>query len=298
MKKPVSFTTNNGNSFLYSPFRNQLLLSHPIIRHLFDLDGSGTNLKNYIESYRSGQPFYTPEKYQFTFEELEYQWKKYRFLKKNHFFKSPRPINLNGHLSASRVEKDLKKIQQVIFETTEECNLSCTYCTYSKFYINKERDNKKFDISGAKRALEHILAIRDKNSRQLMISFYGGEPLKNFNFIKEITEFLKSGYGEQYSFKFNISSNGLLLSKHAGFLVENDFEISVSLDGDEAANSFRLISGNKPSHGLVIKNLDYIKDQYPEFFERRVSFLTVLHNRNSFSGVHEYFKKRYGKVPL
>ena len=138
MKKTVSFSTKNGNSFIYSPFRNQLLLCHPLIRHLFELETSGTNLKNYIDFLPASQALVTSQLYRFSYDELVYQWGKYRFLKRNHFFKTPRPINLNGRLSPSRVAGDLRKIQQVIFETTEECNLSCTYCTYSKFYINKD----------------------------------------------------------------------------------------------------------------------------------------------------------------
>jgi len=298
MKKAVIFKTSKGNLFLYSPFRNQFLLCHPLIGHLFELNESGTDLKQYVHTFQPGQEIEIPEYGPFPYNELIYQWNKFRFLKKNRFFQIPRNINLNGRLLPSRVSKNISRIQQVIFETTEDCNLSCTYCTYSKFYINKERGKRKFNPADARKALDHMLSLRDKDASQLTISFYGGEPLKNVRFIREIVDYLTNKYGDRYNFRFTMSSNGLLLSKYAGFLTSNNFEISVSLDGDEVGNSFRLLPNKQSSFDLVINNLDFIKENFPDYFEKNISFLTVLHNKNSFSGVHAFFKNKYGKTPL
>ncbi|MEI7661259.1 MAG: radical SAM peptide maturase [Bacteroidota bacterium] len=298
MKKPVSFSTSSGHSFLYSPFRNKILLCHPAIIHLYELDIAGVDLKQYIDLIKTGQQSIHLKEYKLTSDELLYQWKKYRFLKRKRFFKIPKPINLEGRLASSHIAGNLTGIQQVIFETTEECNLSCTYCTYSKFYINKERGNRKFDPAAAKTALNHLLSLRDKKSDQLTVSFYGGEPLRNFSFIREIVDFLNTSYGNDFSFKYTMSSNGLLLSKYAKFLAAHNFAVSVSLDGDETGNSFRLLPNNRSSHELVTKNLDYIKNHYPGYFDRCISFLTVLHKRNNFSAVQDYFRERYGKTTL
>jgi uncharacterized protein len=266
MKKAVSFKTSKGNLFLYSPFRNQVLLCHPLLWHLFELNAAGTDLKQYVGSFKSSREIVIPEYGRFTYNELVYQLNKFRFLKRNRFFQTPRNVNLNGRLLPSRVAKNITKIQQVIFETTEDCNLSCTYCTYSKFYINKDRGTRKFNATDAKNALDHVLALRDKDASKLTISFYGGEPLKNMRFIKGIVEYVTNTFSDRYTFKFTMSSNGLLLSKYAGFLASNNFEVSVSLDGDEVGNSFRLLPNNKSSFDLVIKNLDFVKEHYPEYF--------------------------------
>jgi len=273
-------------------------LCHPILIHLFNQETSGTNLKEYIDSYRPGKGIVLPGGFRFPFKELLYQWKKYRFLKRNRFFKIPVPINLNGRVFPETIAASLPKIKQVIFETTEDCNLSCTYCTYSRFYINKERGRRKMSTADAVTTLKHVLSVRDKDADDLIVSFYGGEPLKNIRFIKEVVAFLKESYGDRYTFKFTMTSNGLLLSKHADFLEANNFDVSVSLDGDAKANSFRLLPGKQPSYDRVIRNLDFIKDRYPDYFNQKISFLTVLHNRNSFAEVHDFFKKMYGKTPL
>ena len=298
MKRTVSFRTSNGNIFLYSPFKKQFLLCHPIIRHLFELECSGSDVGAFIDSLRPAGVLDIPDYGRFSYQELSYQWKKYCFLKKHHFFHSPKKRNLNGRMNPSRVTENLATINQVIFETTEECNLSCTYCTYSKFYSNKDRQRRKFNPVDARKTLDHLLAIRDNCAGKLIISFYGGEPLKNIRFIREIVEYLTVTYSNRHTFKFTMSSNGLLLAKYAEFLSSNQFEISVSLDGDEDGNSFRLLPNHRSSYNLVIKNLDFIRDNYPEYFEKNISFLTVLHNRNSYNEVQKFFKQKYSKTAL
>jgi len=197
------------------------------------------------------------------------------------------------------VRKNIASVKQIISEVTEDCNLNCTYCTYSKFYINKKRSDRYLSFKDAEFSLKKLIEIRTPSpDNQLIISFYGGEPLKNFQFIKSVVEFTRNYPKEQGSFRFSLSSNGLLLKKYIRFLVENDFEISISLDGDDSANSFRVTKNDKPSYDIVTTNLDFVRDQYPGYFEKNVNFLTVLHHRNNFESVHDFFNERYGKIPM
>ena len=297
MKKTLTFKTLRGNNYLYSPAKNQFLLCHPIIPFLFLFERNGGDIDAWISSVQKNIIDLPPYGL-FPLTEIRHQRKKYRFLKKHHYFDSPPEINLNSKLSPERIIDNITTIKQVIFETTEDCNLSCTYCTYSKFYINKQRGKKKFNIPDAKKTLEYILNKRNPDHKELMISFYGGEPLKNFPFIKEIVEFLESGYKPTFSFKYNLTTNGLLLNRYASFLSKYSFDISISLDGDEKANSFRRLKNDKPSFTHVIRNTDYLKANYPEYFDEKVSFITVLHNKNSQAEVHRFFQSRYGKVPM
>ncbi|MCK9422547.1 MAG: radical SAM peptide maturase [Bacteroidales bacterium] len=297
MKKTLSFKTSKGNNYLYNPVRNQFILCHPIVLHLFEFETDGDS-NAWLKSMHEKKRFTLPGYGTFGYSEIHYQWKKYRFLKRNHFFDSYNSINLNGRLFSSRIKENITTIRQVIFESTEDCNLSCSYCTYSKFYINKERGKRKFDIENAKRALTYILEKRKPEHKELMVSFYGGEPLKNFRFIKDVVEFLETGYNHQFSFKFNLTTNGLLLDRYAEFLSGYSFEISISLDGDENANIFRVHKNNKPSFNRVISNTDYLRVNYPDYFDKKVSFISVLHNKNPQTEVYEFFRLRYGKIPM
>ncbi|NQV03722.1 MAG: radical SAM peptide maturase [Bacteroidia bacterium] len=298
MINAVFFTSSKGNHYLYSPYRNQLRLCHPLVSYLFSLEKKGANLAQWVSAVRKKGSITIKSVGTFSSSEVIYQHEKYRFLKRNGFLKPSRNINIEGRLKASDVKKNIASVKQVIFEVTEDCNFNCTYCTYSKFYINKERHNSYLSFENVRHILTELISRRTPSpSNHLIVSFYGGEPLKNFKFIKSVVDFTSNYPKDQISFTYSLSSNGLLLKKYISFMVKHAFDLSISLDGDEVANSFRVMKNNKPSFDIVIKHLDYVRTNYPEYFEKSVSFLTVLHNRNSFKSVYEFFQKRYGKIP-
>lgn len=298
MKNAVFFTSGKGNRYLYSPYRNQLQLCHPITGHLFSLEKKGVNLSRWVASVRTAGTLSLNGSGTFSYAEVKYQLEKYRFLKRNDVLKPARDINIDGRLKPSEVAKNLTTVKQLIFEVTEDCNLDCTYCTYSKFYINKERHDSYLTFENVRHSLSDLIARRAASpSNHLFISFYGGEPLKNFKFIEDVVTYTKQFPRDQISFTFSLTSNGLLLKRYIRFLVEHQFELSVSLDGDEVANSFRVTRNNKPSFEIITRNLAYIREQYPDYFDKKISFLTVLHNRNSIQSVYDFFQEHYGKVP-
>jgi uncharacterized protein len=299
MKNTISFSTGNGNVYLYSPFRNQLLLCHPLIPLFYQADKESAALNQLIASNTKNKKFSFNGSATYPASEARIQLSRYRFLKKHGYFKPVESINLDGRLTPTKINENLSTIKQVIFETTEDCNLDCVYCIYSKFYINKERGKREFNFDQARRMLELILSLRSvEPGTDLIISFYGGEPLKNFKFIKQIVNFCQSPEYKQVNFRYTMSSNGLLLAKYAGFLAEHQMEVSISLDGDSRGNQFRVLKNNKSSYDLVIKNIDAVKEKYPDYFDKHITFLTVLHNQNSYGSVTSFFRERYNKIPL
>jgi uncharacterized protein len=298
MKNTITFTTAKGNIFLYSPFRKQFLLIHPLIRHLYQMEKSGVHLPGYIDQVRSDGKTEIKGFDTFSYDEVRQQYSKYRFLQKQHFLAPVNRPNLGGILSPARIEENIGKLQQVILETTEECNLACTYCTYSKFYINTERGRQKMNFEKARQILELVLSKRNLPANpELIISFYGGEPLKNFALISEVIHFLNTYSGPKPVLKFSMSSNGLLLAKYMDFLAANDVEVAISLDGDKKGNSFRVLKNEESSYDLVIQNLERVQNKYPDYFDRKITFLTVLHSRNSYKSTYAFFMKKFKKIP-
>ncbi len=94
-----------------------------------------------------------------------------------------------------------------------------------------------------------------------------------------------------------MTTNGILLDKHIDFLANNDIMITVSLDGNENHNSYRLDSYGKSSFPQLYQNLKVIKDMYPEYFKRKVTFNAVLHDRNSVAEICEFFEAEYNVIP-
>ena len=77
----------------------------------------------------------------------------------------------------------------------------------------------------------------------------------------------------------------------AKFLVEHDFDVSISLDGSkEEHNASRKFKNGEGSFDVVIQNLKTMMEKYPEFEKRRISILTTVNPYMDLGCVLDYFK--------
>jgi uncharacterized protein len=130
------------------------------------------------------------------------------------------------------------------------------------------------------------------------ISFYGGEPLLNFNFIEQLISYIENNLkNSNRLFAYSMTTNAILLPKYIEDLVNKNFKLLISLDGDEQASSYRVYHDGKPVFKQVYDAVKSAKERYPDFFETNVSFNAVLHNRNSIEGIVDFFKANFGKTP-
>ena len=141
---------------------------------------------------------------------------------------------------------------------------------------------------------------RNTSAKSFMyISFYGGEPLMNFNFIKEIVNYVEHHLDcPRKKFIFSMTTNAILLHKYMDFLVEHDFNILVSLDGNEKNDSYRVDHKGNGSFKRVVRNVDLLREKYPDYFDKNINFNSVFHNRSTVEEVYRFFKDNYNKVPI
>lgn len=118
-------------------------------------------------------------------------------------------------------------------------------------------------------------------NNEIGISFYGGEPLIAIDLIKEIILYIESLNIKSLSFSYYMTTNSYLLDKYMSFLVEKQFHLLLSLDGNKVSNSYRVTKRNNSSFEKVYENICLLNKKYPEFFKTNVEFNSVLHNRNS-----------------
>ncbi|MDR1458648.1 MAG: radical SAM peptide maturase [Bacteroidales bacterium] len=209
-----------------------------------------------------------------------------------------------GKISVGGVWNQLANIRQIVFEVTDACNLQCTYCAYGKFYDDYDkRENQYIDIHRAKLLIDEVIArltsfANTSQCKKVMISFYGGEPLLNMDFIQKIVEYIQQKNNSRIKFHYNMTTNGVYLKKWINFLIRYDFQLLVSLDGSEANDSYRKFHNGKSSFKIVYENLLYIQSNYLEFFKKRISFNAVLHNLNNEQEAFTFFKQQFNKVPL
>lgn len=298
MIRPVIFHTEKGNEYLYSPVRNQITLSHPLLNHFVQLDEAPGALESIVNEAKKSGSYELVTYGTFTAKEINLLYNKYLFLKKHGYYKPRKHLNLEGRMTTSVLDDNIQRIKQIIFEVTEDCNLNCTYCTYSKFYVNKPRASKEPNLPEIRKTITYFLSRRKNKSAKLTVSFYGGEPLKNMKLIREVVSALKSLPDNQVPFKFSMTSNGVYLKKYIDYLVEHDFDVGISLDGDSSANIYRQTKNNNPSFPIVIRNLEYVMEKYPDYFEKNINFMSVIHNRNNFGSLEKFFREKFGKTPV
>jgi uncharacterized protein len=128
------------------------------------------------------------------------------------------------------------------------------------------------------------------------VSFYGGEPLLNMEVIKQTVDYVER-LNVDREFVFSMTTNAILLDKYMDYLAEKDFSLLISLDGDKEAHSYRVNHNGQNSFDLVFKNVKILQAEHTDYFERRVSFNAVLHNRNSVEKVNSFIKSEFGKLP-
>lgn len=208
------------------------------------------------------------------------------------------------NISKDTVLHNLIKLKQLVFEVTDACNLHCKYCAYSELYDGyDQRDNTNMSFQKAKLVIDYLQNLWKNNCYQDMessvtISFYGGEPLLNMEFIKEVINYIESLPNTGRIFKYSMTTNAILLNKYMDYFVEKNFFLLISLDGDEQGQSYRTDHAGNNSFQRVYRNVMLLKEKYPDFFTNNVNFNAVLHNQNGVERTYDFFKKYIGKTPV
>lgn len=205
------------------------------------------------------------------------------FLKDVHIKKVKHPFTdiLQYHLES--------KLKLLILQVTQNCNLRCEYCVYSGDYQNRTHSNRKMQFYIAKKSMDYFIE-HSRNVEQLLISFYGGEPCLNFKLIQQCVEYMEEA-AEGKSVLYSLTTNATLLNKNIiDFFAKHHFRIMISLDGPrEIHDKHRKFSGSgEGSFDTVLKNMKYIKEEYPDFYHEGVHFNTVLDVENEFKIIDDF----------
>ena len=181
-----------------------------------------------------------------------------------------------GKLWAPDVYKDMafdfKNRQTVVkalcLHVAHTCNLNCSYCFASQGRYQGDRALMSFEVG--KRAMDFLIE-NSGTRRNLEVDFFGGEPLMNFDVVKETVAYARSlekKHGKV--FRFTMTTNGVLLTDEiADFLNREMNNVVLSLDGrPEVNDAMRPNAGGKGSYaGIVPKYQRFVakrgdKDYY------------------------------------
>lgn len=298
MKSYSLLESRKQNKYFYDRGTRRVQLCHPLLHHIIKSSKGAAPTaqdESAIEIENCGT---------FSKKEVEYYYGKYLLLKENGYFTEvDRGKILSANLTGEIIKETFANLKQVLFEATERCQMNCSYCGYGNYYRDyDDRGDKDLDTGRAKTLLNYLLEswnspLNTSHNRDIYISFYGGEPLLNFPFVDEIVAYVKQLKTLHNRFVFSMTSNGLLIEKYMDFLYENDFDLLISLDGNEKNNAFRVLKNGSPTYKIVMRNIKALQEKYPDYFLKKVDFMAVLHSKNSVAEIFDFFKEHFDKIP-
>ena len=151
---------------------------------------------------------------------------------------------------------DFKKRKTVVkalcLHIAHDCNLACQYCFAEEGEYHGRRALMSFEVG--KKALDFLIA-NSGNRRNLEVDFFGGEPLMNWEVVKQLVEYGRSKEKEyNKNFRFTMTTNGVLLNDEIMEYCNREMSnVVLSLDGRKEVNDkMRPFRGGKGSFDLIV----------------------------------------------
>ncbi|MBQ1835211.1 MAG: 4Fe-4S cluster-binding domain-containing protein, partial [Oscillospiraceae bacterium] len=127
-------------------------------------------------------------------------------------------------------EKSAGVVKALCLHVAHTCNLNCSYCFASQGKYHGERAVMSFDVG--KRALDFLIE-NSGTRRNLEVDFFGGEPLLNFQVVKDLVAYARMREKEAgKNFRFTLTTNGVLIDDDViDFCNREMSNVVLSLDG-------------------------------------------------------------------
>lgn len=161
-----------------------------------------------------------------------------------------------------KLKKNSCEIKALCLHVAHTCNLNCSYCFASQGKYQGDRALMSFETG--KRALDFLIE-NSGNRHNLEVDFFGGEPLMNWQVVKDLVAYARSIEKEHNkNFRFTLTTNGVLVDDEVIDFCNKEMDnVVLSLDGrKEVHDRFRVNYEGKGSYELVVP-------KFQEFAEKR-----------------------------
>ncbi len=127
-------------------------------------------------------------------------------------------------------ERSGNVIKALCLHVSHTCNLNCSYCFASQGKYHGERALMSFEVG--KRALDFLME-NSGSRRNLEVDFFGGEPLMNWDVVKQLVAYARSVEKERgKNFRFTLTTNGVLIDDDVIEFANREMSnVVLSLDG-------------------------------------------------------------------
>ena len=170
-------------------------------------------------------------------------------------------------------EKTAGVIKALCLHIAHTCNLNCSYCFASQGKYHGERAVMSFEVG--KRALNFLIE-NSGSRRNLEVDFFGGEPLMNFQVVKDLVAYARSieaAHGK--NFRFTLTTNGVLVNDDViEFANKECHNVVLSLDGrKEVHDRYRVdYAGNGSWEKIVPKFQKFVEARDGKGYYMRGTF--------------------------
>lgn len=135
-------------------------------------------------------------------------------------------------------ERSGNVVKALCLHVSHTCNLNCSYCFASQGKYHGERAIMSYEVG--KRALDFLIE-NSGTRRNLEVDFFGGEPLMNWDVVKQLVAYARSVEKEHNkNFRFTLTTNGVL--------IDDDV---IEFSNKEMSNVVLSLDGRKEIHDLT-----------------------------------------------
>ena len=143
-------------------------------------------------------------------------------------------------------------VKALCLHIAHDCNLACRYCFAEEGEYHGRRAIMSYEVG--KKALDFLVA-NSGNRTNLEVDFFGGEPLMNWEVVKQLVAYGRSMEEEHHKkFRFTITTNGVLLNDEILEFVNKEMgNMVLSIDGrKEVHDRMRPHRGGQGSYDEIV----------------------------------------------
>ena len=143
-------------------------------------------------------------------------------------------------------------VKALCLHVAHTCNLNCAYCFAGQGKYHGEQAVMPFEVG--RQALDFLLA-HSEGRTNLEVDFFGGEPLLNFDVVRQLVAYARSREKEcGKRFRFTLTTNGLLIDDDViDFANREMSNVVLSLDGRrEVHDRFRVDAAGRGSWDRIV----------------------------------------------
>lgn len=151
-------------------------------------------------------------------------------------------------------------VKALCLHIAHDCNLACQYCFAEEGEYHGRRALMSFEVG--KKALDFLVA-NSGNRVNLEVDFFGGEPLMNWQVVKDLVAYGRSlEEPHNKKFRFTLTTNGVLLNDEVlEFANKEMANIVLSIDGrKEVHDKMRPFRGGQGSYDMIVPKFQKVAE--------------------------------------